>query len=210
MRKAFYSVTCPEFQICCLFFVHCYPHWLSCSLLSICLDFPCVSSLSPPFSLLSIMFRFPLHFTFSQPTEAEECRDEHTERHQDREHEAAIVGRIRVWRSGAWLDLVLGNCRGTLLTTLLAYLSLLFLLLLKIFTFLQSRVRLEFWYIWDAENIEMGEIMGLKIGLSEINFMQNLEVRHWGEGAMSLDWIVHTINCLSSQMNNVIEKECQI
>lgn len=82
----------------------------------------------------------------SQPTEAEERRDEDSERHQDGEHQAAVVGRIWVRCSGARLDPGFCNCLGPFLPTVLASFAVL-LLFLFFLVLLQTRVRLQLWHI---------------------------------------------------------------
>lgn len=82
----------------------------------------------------------------SQPTEAEERRDEDSERHQDGEHQAAVVGRIWVRCSGARLDPGFRNCLGPFLPTVLASFAVL-LLFLFFLVLLQTRVRLQLWHI---------------------------------------------------------------
>lgn len=61
----------------------------------------CLHSHSRPFDVSSVAG------CGSQPTEAEQCGDEDPERHQDGKHQAAVVGCVWVWRSGARLHLVL-------------------------------------------------------------------------------------------------------
>lgn len=77
----------------------------------------------------------------SQPTEAEEGRDEDPEGHQDRKHEAAVVGGVGVGSPGARLDPVLIGLPFGVGTIFIFF--LLFLLLL----FLQAWVRLQLWHL---------------------------------------------------------------
>lgn len=82
----------------------------------------------------------------SQPTEAEERRDEDSERHQDGEHQAAVVGRIWVRCSGARLDPGFCSCLGPFLPTVLASFAVV-LLFLFFLVLLQTRMRLQLWHI---------------------------------------------------------------
>lgn len=96
----------------------------------------------------------------SQPTEAEQCGDEDPERHEDGEHQAAVVGCVRVRCPGPWLDPGLGTCRDLFLPAFLAGLTVLLFILLFIWL-LQARVRLELWHICPVKKSVIGSLAKL-------------------------------------------------
>lgn len=114
-----------------------------------------LSILAPPSLPPTLLQRSP---GSSEPTKAEKCGDEHAKRHQDWEHEAAVVSGVGVGCPGPRLDTVLGRCWGALLATLLPYLGVfLFILLLHYLPFLQAWVGLKLWYFcgwWHLESFE--------------------------------------------------------
>jgi len=120
----------------------------------VCMPLPVLPSLPRPSPLLPLHSLTPSRLLVvpsiascsSQPTEAEQCGDEHPKRHKDGKHEAAVVCCIWVWCSGPWLDPVFEICWDLFLRTFLAGLTLLLFFLLFL-GLLQARVRLKFWHI---------------------------------------------------------------
>lgn len=105
----------------------------------------------------SFLLSLPLvHLFPSQAAEAEEGWDEDPERHQYREHQAAVISGVRVRGARPGPNRILGRGGGALFFTFSPLAVILFLLLfLSLF---QARMWLQFWHIYKThQRLLLGE-----------------------------------------------------